>query len=269
MVETLRSPIGVSDIGRFKYKLQRSKDDESTSNVIKTQLSAGDPIVISTEHGHYALAIGFLEEVTTSYVTIALDREITGGPKRTSHFHPHDSQDHDGWVTFATKWGRQGATVERTVTRRCPKQVLYRIDLNEMTGGMGVSRFNILQLFTPNGDEKGRRRVVDLDSPKFCSAWKDIMKKEHPKRYQQVESILESPKLNSDQREALQKTLNGNHDQELLSHPPPSHHSSEGLFVNPGNARDRQDDSHCTTHFCLECLWQVGAGDFVHAFCRG
>ena len=77
--------------------------------------------------------------------------------------------------------------------------IVYRIDKDEFTAGMARIRHNLAQLFYADGDERRRRLVVDLEKPRFTSAFS-------------LESLSPAlpglDSLNRDQRQAIVKTLN-------------------------------------------------------------
>src|SRR5262249_22231326 len=103
------------------------------SPLLKTQITANDPVVVSTMDGSYALAIGFVVQLTESHIELALDRPI------------------------------RGSTTDMQQRR-------FRIDKDELAAGMGTVRDNLVQLFTSRGDERRRQLVVDLAPPRFVSA---------------------------------------------------------------------------------------------------
>ena len=79
VLERLETEIGASDIGRFKYKLVRTNTNDvdgksHNENLLESQLLEGDSIVVSTERQHYALAIGFVIELSRDHLVIAVDR---------------------------------------------------------------------------------------------------------------------------------------------------------------------------------------------------
>ena len=138
--------------------------------------------------------------------------ELTGGPRRTSQFHRDQNQDHHGKVSYKTTWTATGTTVERHDDENPlvgEDRITYRIDRNEMTGGMGMARANILSLFMEGGDEKRRRLVVDLEEPKFSSAWHDVMKVERPRTFKELQSLLDEESMNDSQKLALNRILDG------------------------------------------------------------
>lgn len=85
--------MGTSDIGRHKYKLQRAANTTTKSaladNLLLAQLVEGDSIVVSTEAGHHALAIGFVIELGERDLIIAVDRRCGVSVNAVAHHFTH------------------------------------------------------------------------------------------------------------------------------------------------------------------------------------
>jgi DNA replication ATP-dependent helicase Dna2 len=197
IIEKLETSQGTSQIAACKYRMTREGGCLNSN----TQLLPGDAIVASSESGHLALAIGFVESIDEESITIAVDRELLGGPEKVSGFHPVDKQDHAGLVEFTNVWSKDGQSIERLPGSRPNNlgSVRYRIDKDEMMGGLGVARFNLINLFTAGGDEKRRRLIVDRLEPTF----------EEQSPLDQVQEILTEANLNEDQTAAVDKVLRG------------------------------------------------------------
>ena len=177
-------PAARKGISRFTYQLVRA-DSNDTKSLIESGLHESDPIVISSEQGHIALSIGFIESLTPSAVTVYVDKPIVGLPRRAPEFEETDNQD------FVSQFvnHRKGQTYTQDST-------LYRIDKDEMTSGMSLIRDNLVSLFTQPGSEKMRRLIVDLEPPFFSGS--------------QSKGLSQSTvQYNQDQRCAIQKVLSG------------------------------------------------------------
>ena len=61
-------------INRFQYTFVKPKSGNKFS-FTESQLTIGEPIVVSDEHGHFALANGYVTNVRPSRVTVAVDRK--------------------------------------------------------------------------------------------------------------------------------------------------------------------------------------------------
>ncbi|KAJ3294016.1 Tripartite DNA replication factor [Borealophlyctis nickersoniae] len=196
--DSLRGPDKNSGDGsRFRYKFTRADppstqgthaDKISGKSLLSSHIAVGDPIVISSEEGVLALAMGYVVDLQPNVVTTIVDRHIRGIPKRRAGFHPENNQVFVGMETDPEKNGRKEWGEENDE----PDTQLYRIDKDEFAVGMGLVRGNLVNLFTVDGDAKRRRLVVDLEAPVF-----------------QRDESLEGPdaKLNLDQRMAVHKVM--------------------------------------------------------------
>lgn len=130
-------------IHQFTYRFVRSTEGSSAGSLLNGFLNTGDAVTVSVEPHLLALARGFIVDLTPTEVVIGVDHDLSGDDIRTrlAAFEP---------VTSATRIA-----------------VVFRIDKDELYGGMGRVRENLAQLFYADGDATRRRLVVDLESPKF------------------------------------------------------------------------------------------------------
>lgn len=109
-----------------------------------------DKVIISDDNGHFALALGFVRHIDAVSVTIATKRRILPTELKTDKFH------------------RAGVLrTSQIAPQNRGESIIFRIDKDEMFYGMGVARFNVLNLFLFDGDSVRRRLVVEQDTPKF------------------------------------------------------------------------------------------------------
>ncbi|GAA5899795.1 bifunctional ATP-dependent DNA helicase/ssDNA endodeoxyribonuclease DNA2 [Sporobolomyces salmoneus] len=156
-------------IHRFVYRLRRADFDAALSGTQSSQsrrttfggaLSMNDPVVVSLENPSVlAIARGFLLSLEPDSVIIGLDRSLTDIPRRNQ---------------------QRG------------DDLIFRIDKDELATGMGRIRDNLLQLFVNGGDERRRKLIVDLETPRFDGP---------------VRARLIPSHLNSDQHDALKKVM--------------------------------------------------------------
>src|SRR5688572_1842920 len=88
-----------SGTSRFKYRFFRdnvSSSHNECSSIMESHICKDDPIVISTENGHYALAIGFVVDLQPNAIWVSVDRNIRGSPVRTENFDEHTNQEYGG-----------------------------------------------------------------------------------------------------------------------------------------------------------------------------
>ncbi|KAI8620139.1 DNA replication factor Dna2-domain-containing protein [Chytriomyces sp. MP71] len=164
---------------------------DSNKSFLSLQLSVGDPIVISSEQGHYALAIGFLTHMEPDSITVSVDRRLKGIPKRLPSFEATDNQVYNG-----IRMDADGIVSVQDVSQLDLTQALYRVDKDEFSAGMSLVRGNLINLFVPDGDEKRRRLIVDLHAPQFRTLSKE-----------DGLNLASDMNLNVDQHRAVQKVL--------------------------------------------------------------
>ncbi|KAJ3168668.1 Tripartite DNA replication factor [Geranomyces variabilis] len=151
-----------------------------------SQIAVGDMVVVSTEAGHYALAVGFVSELQPSSVTISMNRELRGPPRRIA-----DNFDEESNQSF------QGVLEEDNEETECSDRTLYRIDKDELTSGMGFVRANLVALLAHEGNERQRRLIVDQEPPTF----------QHDAETSAVVSAAMDPSLNADQQKAVEMVM--------------------------------------------------------------
>lgn len=160
-------------------------------------MSIGDPIVVSDELGHFALANGFITEMQPGFLYVNVDRRLHGARNRQSDFDPMNNQTFTGIVEIlengAPRVSSQlGTLVNTTVT--------YRVDKDEFKSGMAMARNNIIQLFSKDGDTKRRELIVRGREPVF----KHCLQRTQYSYFDQQKDML-----NVDQRKAVEKVLAG------------------------------------------------------------
>ncbi|KAJ7675810.1 Dna2-domain-containing protein [Mycena polygramma] len=134
------STLKTSKIHRFTYRLFRP----SPSSLLNGHISVGDPITISVEPNLLALARGFVLELGQSSVVVGVDHELS-------------------LETISTRASRFRATTEGSTSGP-----VFRVDKDELYGGMGRMRDNLAHLFYADGDTRRLELVVDLKPPIFA-----------------------------------------------------------------------------------------------------
>ncbi|KAJ8097793.1 DNA replication factor Dna2-domain-containing protein [Lipomyces tetrasporus] len=124
-------------INKYEYTFSRVELSSFPDHpsFLASQISIGDPVIVSDNFGHIALGAGFLKEVTQDTIVVSLDREF-------------DSNQH---------------AVKSTQSQR----VLFRVDKDEFSSGMALIRNNLVQLIEKDGDKKRRKLIVGKEKPKF------------------------------------------------------------------------------------------------------
>lgn len=134
----------VSTVDVNIYRFQRSDEEP-----IMSHLAIGDPIIVSSVKGHINLGMGFVKHLDRRSITVSLTGPLRRAPERKSEF---DLMNHQVFSTTPEK------------------DMLYRIDQDELAGGMATMRRNLVTLVNrpeDGGDEKRRRLIVDLKKPAF------------------------------------------------------------------------------------------------------
>lgn len=149
--------------GGYIYTFERSNDLYFRS-LQDSALSKHDKIILSDENGHFALAQGFIMNIRPGFMIVLLDKKI----------------DNKFRIARLDESQKEGS------------RTTFRVDKDDMFHGMGLARFNILNLFMLNGDPLRRELVVDLRKPRFLDESKTKLLGEH---------------LNNSQKSAIQKIL--------------------------------------------------------------
>ncbi|KAJ6559180.1 DNA replication factor Dna2-domain-containing protein [Mycena vulgaris] len=131
-----------SKIHKFTYKLSRPS---SSPSLLNGHINVGDPITVSVEPDLLALARGFVLDLTSCSVVIGVDHELS-------------------LETITTRLSRFRGGVGST------SSPVFRVDKDELYGGMGRMRNNLAQLFYADGDTRRLELVVDLKPPVFAES---------------------------------------------------------------------------------------------------
>ena len=129
-----------------------SPSPSSAQSLLNGHLNIGDAITVSVEPGLLALARGFILDLTPEEVVLGVDhvldpdaiRELLGGDKNKTQKYSAPTK----------KYGVE-------------EGVIFRIDKDELFGGMARARSNLAQLFYADGDKRRLELVVDLRAPVF------------------------------------------------------------------------------------------------------
>ncbi|KAJ7863097.1 DNA replication factor Dna2-domain-containing protein [Mycena olivaceomarginata] len=162
LLDTSYSPestVKTSKIHQFTYQLSRASTSPSLLN---GHINVGDPITISVEPNLLALARGFVVGLTKSSVVVGVDHELS-------------------LETITTRISRF-----RPAGGRSAPVPIFRVDKDELYGGMGRMRDNLAHLFYADGDARRFRARPTLPPPHLARHF------EH---------------LNPNQRDAMQKAL--------------------------------------------------------------
>lgn len=179
-----------SRVHRFTYQLRRAESVPPIS-FLDSQIGTSDPIVISDERGHFALAVGFVVTICRTAITVSVDRRLHNARTREKGFDAVYNQ------TFAgiMKVGRG----DQSTPQSAP--ILLRLDKDELAGGMALVRNNLVQLLSNKDNDRSdrlRELIIELKEP--------IFRKGHS-AYPEDDC---NAQFNCDQRAAIEKVMTAN-----------------------------------------------------------
>jgi DNA replication ATP-dependent helicase Dna2 len=181
-------------INRYKYTFIKDTPPAGFS-FLDSQLAVGEPIVVSDEQGHFALALGFVTSVRKGRISVAVDRRLHNARIRRAGFDESSNQ------VFASimEVVAEGATPTQSQGRIKKPPVRYRLDKDEFSNGMATVRNNLVQVMANDvfGSREIRRLVVDLAPPTF-------------KAVSTQYTIAGYDSLNVDQKKAIEKVMSAN-----------------------------------------------------------
>lgn len=179
-------------INRFQYTFIKEDNSAPGFSFLDSQLAVGEPIVVSDEQGHFALALGFVTAVKKQRISVAVDRRLHNARIRQPGFDEHNNQVYASIMEVVP----EGMRLEESQGKIKDPPIRYRLDKDEFSNGMALVRNNIVSIMADGqfGSEKIRRLVVDLEPPTF---------KAMPTQY----SISDRDSLNVDQSKAIEKVM--------------------------------------------------------------
>lgn len=178
-------------INRFHYTFIK-QNPASGFSFLESQLAVGEPIVVSDEQGHFALALGFVTSVRKQRISVAVDRRLHNARIRQAGFDEVNNQVFASIMEVAP----EGAKPEQSQGKIKEPPIRYRLDKDEFSNGMALVRNNLVQVMANGvfGSREIRRLVVDLAPPQF-------------KAVSTQYTIADQESLNVDQRKAIEKVM--------------------------------------------------------------
>lgn len=185
--EDLLSP----KINRYSYTFVKDETPPANFSFMESQLQVGEPIVVSSEQGHFALALGYVTAVRKHSISVAVDRRLHNARIRQPGFDEADNQ------VFASimEVVPEGSRPEETQGKLKEPPIRYRLDKDEFSNGMATVRNNLVQVMAngPVGSHEIRKLVVDLEPPRFKAV--------------STQYTISDKALNVDQKKAIQKVM--------------------------------------------------------------
>ncbi|KAF4455543.1 DNA replication ATP-dependent helicase Dna2 [Fusarium austroafricanum] len=178
-------------INRYHYTFVK-RNKVSGFSFLESELTVGEPIVVSDEEGHFALAIGYVTAVKRQRISVAVDRRLHNARIRQPGFDENDNQIFASIMDVA----HEGATQDEANGKIKEAPIRYRLDQDEFSNGMATVRNNLVQMMADDivGARQIRRLIVDLEAPRFKAA---------PTQY----TVSDQDSLNVDQHRAIEKVM--------------------------------------------------------------
>lgn len=176
-----------SKINRYRYTFVKRKVVPNFS-FAESQISVGEPIVVSDEKGHFALANGYVVQVSKSHITTAVDRQLHNARARTAGFNSVSNQSFKGIMEIGVDEGAALKTPD--------EEIVYRIDKDEFSNGMAIVRNNLICMMDKDLFQARhlRRLIVEGQPPVF-------------KPTASAYTIADPQSLNVDQKQAIEKVM--------------------------------------------------------------
>jgi DNA replication ATP-dependent helicase Dna2 len=180
----------ISKINRFQYTFVKQNPKPGFS-FTESQLTTGEPIVVSDERGHFALANGYVTTVHRHSIIVAVDRRLHNARKRKSGFCSQNNQTFGGIMEVNP--------APQTQSSEDDEPILYRLDKDEFSNGMATVRNNMLQIMDNSIFKAAdlRSMVIEEREPVFrdcMSGWR-------------MPSQASVGEMNSDQKTAVEKVM--------------------------------------------------------------
>lgn len=176
----------MAKINRFSYTFLK-KDTVPGFSFTESQITIGEPIVISSEQGHFALANGYVTKLSSRRISVAVDRRLHNARRKLQGF---DSLTNQAFV------GIMDVEKELPVVEEDEEEVqVYRLDKDEFSNGMSTVRNNLLSIMDDSVYRSGdlRSLIVENRPPTFKAA---------PAKH-----TIPSGQMNPDQRAAIDKVM--------------------------------------------------------------
>lgn len=179
-------------INRYTYSMTKHIAQAGFS-FNESQITVGEPIVISDEQGHFALANGYVTKVRPRRITVAVDRRLQNARRKTKDFDAETNQSFVG--IMEVKSG--GAPISSPAEDDSP--MLYRLDKDEFSNGMATVRNNLIRIMEKDlfKAKELRQLIVEKKAPAF----------KHTSTVYSLPSTASQQRINVDQKAAIEKVM--------------------------------------------------------------
>lgn len=185
---------GAPKINRYRYTFVKQKPTPGFS-FTESQITLGEPVVISDEKGHFALANGYVTSVRKHKIQVIIDRRLHHARAKGSDFDTHRKQTFAGIMEVV-----ENGFGQSTMTPTQPDEtILYRLDKDEFSNGMAMIRNNLIRLMEKDvfSVQALRRLIVENEAPTF---------KPTASAYTFADTVSQAS-LNVDQKAAIEKVM--------------------------------------------------------------
>ena len=185
---------GAPKINRYRYTFIKQKPTPGFS-FIESQITLGEPIVVSDEKGHFALANGYVTSVRKHKIQVTIDRRLHNARAKGSDFDAQRNQTFAGIMEVV-----ENGIGHATMTPTQPDEaILYRLDKDEFSNGMAMIRNNLIRLMEKDvfGVQALRRLIIENVAPTF---------KPTASAYTLADTASQAS-LNVDQKAAIEKVM--------------------------------------------------------------
>ncbi|KAJ5505763.1 Dna2/Cas4 domain of unknown function DUF83 [Penicillium expansum] len=174
-------------INRYHYTFVKRQAPPGFS-FAESQISVGEPIVVSDEKGHFALANGYVVHTSSSHIKVGVDRKLHNARSKTAGFDAVTNQSFRGIMEVGKE--------EPAALENPDEQLVYRIDKDEFSNGMAIVRNNLICMMDKDlfQARQLRRLIVEGQAPAFKTTSSSY-------------TISDPGNLNVDQRQAIDKVM--------------------------------------------------------------
>lgn len=150
---------------QFVYMFER--DTTVYPPLTSSQLAKNDRVILSDENSMFGLAYGQIKLLRSDVIVIITDRNWSNSAVRMADFDAKNNQTFRSVLrTSSQNDGNRTSQLSQPLSKYITSKS-FRIDKDQMFHGMAMARFNLLNLFLPEGDSKSRELIVELKEPKL------------------------------------------------------------------------------------------------------
>lgn len=143
---------------KFVYMFER--DSSVFPPLTSSQLAKNDRILLSDE-SMFGLTVGHIKLIRPDIIIILTDNNWSNSAVKLPDFRIENNQ------VFKSVLRSNDSKNGLIEIDESVKSKSFRIDKDQISVSMAMARFNLLNLFLPDGDSKSRELIVELKAPRF------------------------------------------------------------------------------------------------------